>query len=110
MIRNQQVRLDDVADRPLLGEGAGVVVAVGPGVEDLRAGDRVMGLLNTSGGTVAVADQRNLVRIPSGLSFVEAATIPVACLVNAVIVGTVEDLGRLVERTTGAGKFPKPAI
>jgi len=30
--------------------------------------------------------------------------------INAVIVGAIEDLGRLVERTTGTGKFPEPAI
>ncbi|MDD9947129.1 MAG: beta-ketoacyl synthase N-terminal-like domain-containing protein [Myxococcales bacterium] len=67
----------DVADRPMLGEGAGVVAEVGPLVQDLREGDRVMGLLRTAGGPTAVASRSQLAPIPPGLSDVEAATIPV---------------------------------
>ena len=42
------------------GEGAGVVLAVGPGVTDLAVGDRAMGLLDGAFGSVAIADQRLL--------------------------------------------------
>ena len=38
------------------GEGAGVVVGVGPGVEGFVVGDCVMGLLPGAFGPVAVAD------------------------------------------------------
>ncbi|MGH2855311.1 MAG: SDR family NAD(P)-dependent oxidoreductase, partial [Solirubrobacteraceae bacterium] len=61
-------------------EGAGVVLEVGPGVEELAPGDRVMGLLDGSFGSIAVADARLLVRVPAGWSFVRAASVPVAFL------------------------------
>ncbi len=61
-------------------EGAGIVTEVGPGVPDLRAGDRVMGLMP---GTIAariVVDHRYLVPVPPGWSFAQAAGVPVAFL------------------------------
>ena len=62
------------------GEGAGVVLEVGPGVIDLAVGDRVMGLLDGAFGSVAVADQRLLVRIPEGWSWARAASTPIVFL------------------------------
>ncbi len=62
------------------GEGVGTVRAVGPGVEGLAVGDRVMGLLDGGFGPVALGDRRSLVRIPRGLSVGEAATVPIAFL------------------------------
>jgi polyketide synthase 12 len=58
------------------GEGAGVVVEVGPDVRDLAVGDRVMGYMNGAFGPTAVADARLLVRVPGGWSFAEAASVP----------------------------------
>ncbi|HEY0697122.1 MAG TPA: zinc-binding dehydrogenase, partial [Micromonospora sp.] len=69
--------------RSLLGgEGAGVVLEVGPGVTGLVPGDRVMGLFAECGafGPVAVTDHRVLVPIPTGWSFTQAATVPVTFL------------------------------
>jgi polyketide synthase 12 len=66
-------------DATIGGEGAGVVLEVGPGVEGLAVGDRVMGLL-TSMGTVSLADRHWLTRIPDGWSFAQAASVPVAFL------------------------------
>ncbi|MFE2183813.1 type I polyketide synthase [Streptomyces sp. NPDC059455] len=64
--------------RALMGsEGAGVVVATGPGVESYAVGDRVMGLWTGGFGPLAVADHRTLTRIPDGWSFTEAASVPV---------------------------------
>ncbi len=60
------------------GEAAGVVAEVGPGVEGLRVGDRVMGLVPGAFGPLAVADARAVVPIPAGWSFAQAATVPVA--------------------------------
>ncbi|WP_230424272.1 type I polyketide synthase [Streptomyces radicis] len=74
------------------GEGAGVVVDVADDVTQLKAGDRVMGLLPGSFGPTAVADHRMLVRIPRGWSFVQAATAPIAFLTAAY---GLRDLGRL---------------
>jgi len=60
-------------------EFAGEVDAVGEGVTDLSAGERVMGLCG--GGAYAeavVVPARAAVRIPSRLSFAEAAAVPEA--------------------------------
>ena len=62
------------------GEGAGVVLEVGPGVEDLAVGDRVMGLLDGAFGSVAVTDRRLLVPVPEEWSLARAASVPVAFL------------------------------
>jgi acyl transferase domain-containing protein/NADPH:quinone reductase-like Zn-dependent oxidoreductase/acyl carrier protein len=61
---------------PIGGEGAGVVVEVGPGVEDLVPGDRVMGLFTGAFGPLAVTDHRLLARVPEGWSFVQGASMP----------------------------------
>jgi acyl transferase domain-containing protein/NADPH:quinone reductase-like Zn-dependent oxidoreductase/acyl carrier protein len=62
------------------GEGAGVVTEVGPGVEDLEVGDRVMGAISEAFGTVGVAHQGGLVPLPEGWSFAQGASIPIAFL------------------------------
>ncbi len=60
-------------------EGAGVVLELGPGVDDLTVGDRVMGMF-PSAGPLGVADRHVLARVPEGWSFAQAATVPVAFL------------------------------
>ncbi len=60
-------------------EGAGVVVATGPGV-DLSVGDRVMGLFEGAFGPFAVADARMVAPMPDGWSFEDAAAVPVVFL------------------------------
>ncbi|WP_345006220.1 type I polyketide synthase, partial [Streptosporangium album] len=62
------------------GEAAGVVLEVGPGVAGLQPGDRVVGLVEGGFGPVVVAGDQLLVKIPDGMSFEEAATIPVVFL------------------------------
>ena len=58
---------------------AGVVEAVGPGVETLAVGDRVFGMASTgSFAEYAVASAGGLLVIPAGLSDAAAASIPVA--------------------------------
>ncbi|MEU6235318.1 amino acid adenylation domain-containing protein [Kitasatospora sp. NPDC047058] len=61
-------------------EFAGVVTEVGAGVKDLRPGDPVLGLARGSFGSEVVIDARRVVRIPEGLDFEEAATIPMTFL------------------------------
>ncbi len=63
---------------PVGGEGAGVVAEIGPGVEDLVPGDRVMGFAQGSFGPLAIGDRRGLVQLPDGWSFVQGAALPVA--------------------------------
>jgi NADPH:quinone reductase-like Zn-dependent oxidoreductase/acyl carrier protein len=65
---------------PLGGEAAGVVTEIGPGVTHVAVGDRVMGLTSGAFAPLSIADARALVRIPAGLSFVEAASIPATFL------------------------------
>ncbi|WP_394821617.1 SDR family NAD(P)-dependent oxidoreductase [Pendulispora albinea] len=65
---------------PLGGEGAGVVLEVGPGVSSFAPGDRVMGLLRASFGPVAITDHRVIARVPAGWSFLEAAVVPIVYL------------------------------
>ncbi len=62
------------------GEGAGVVIDVGPGVDDLAPGDRVMGLFNSAFAPEALTDRRFIVAMPQDWSFAQAATMPVAFL------------------------------
>jgi acyl transferase domain-containing protein/NADPH:quinone reductase-like Zn-dependent oxidoreductase/acyl carrier protein len=62
------------------GEGAGVVLEVGAGVEDLAPGDRVMGLFQYAFGPVAVAEHRMVVKTPARWSFAQAASVPVVFL------------------------------
>lgn len=69
---------DAPADIPGM-ELAGEVDALGPGVERLSVGDRVFGLIG--GGSyaeAAVLHERALAKIPDGLDFVHAASVPEA--------------------------------
>ena len=70
--------LDAYPGDPLVGaEGAGIVIEVGPGVEELVVGDSVVGLIPGAFGPWAVADASLLVRTPAGCSFEQAAALPV---------------------------------
>lgn len=67
--------------RPELGgEGAGVVIEIGPDVEGLVAGDRVMGLMTNAFGPVVSTDARLVVKIPRTWSFAQAASVPIVLL------------------------------
>jgi polyketide synthase 12 len=66
-------------DAVIGGEGAGVVVEVGPAVTGFAPGDRVLGVLPGLGSSVAV-DHRLLARIPDGWSFSQAAVVPAVYL------------------------------
>ncbi|MER7420751.1 type I polyketide synthase, partial [Micromonospora peucetia] len=61
-------------------EGAGVVLEVGAGVEDLVPGDRVFGLFEPGFGPEVVAQRDRVARMPVGWSFVDAASVPVVFL------------------------------
>ena len=61
------------------GEGAGIVLEVGPGVSSPVPGERVMGLFSGIG-PVSVTDHRLVCAMPRGWSFAQAAAIPVTHL------------------------------
>ena len=58
------------------GEGAGVVLEAGEGV-DLKPGDRVFGLMQDSFGPLAVAPAATLVPLPEEWSFEQGAALPI---------------------------------
>src|SRR6185437_1656894 len=62
-------------------EVSGIIDAVGPGVTDLRAGDRVFGMPHFGGytDTLAVAADQTF-RMPEEMTFEEAAALPVVYL------------------------------
>jgi polyketide synthase 12 len=74
------------------GEGAGVVLDVGPGVERFAPGERVFGLFSGAFGPVALADRRTIAAIPDGWSFTQAASLPIVSLTAYY---ALVDLGRL---------------
>ncbi|MFD7169417.1 SDR family NAD(P)-dependent oxidoreductase [Streptomyces violascens] len=59
-------------------ECAGIVTSVGPDVTGFRPGDRVYGLASASLASHTVTAHQALGHIPEGMSFTEAATLPVA--------------------------------
>ncbi|SPM42307.1 erythronolide synthase, modules 3 and 4, partial [Mycobacterium numidiamassiliense] len=62
-------------DALLGGEGAGVVVEVGPGVTEFAVGDSVYGFFPDGSGTLVAGDVRLLVPKPADWSYPEAAAI-----------------------------------
>jgi acyl transferase domain-containing protein/NADPH:quinone reductase-like Zn-dependent oxidoreductase/surfactin synthase thioesterase subunit len=61
-------------------ECAGVVTQVGPDVEGLVPGDRVVAFARGCFGSMVATDARRVFKAPSNLSAVEAATLPMAYL------------------------------
>ncbi|HEY3686846.1 MAG TPA: zinc-binding dehydrogenase [Streptosporangiaceae bacterium] len=57
-------------------EAAGEVVALGPGVTGVRAGDRVMGMCAGGCAEYAVLDARLALPVPDGVDWVAAAALP----------------------------------
>ena len=58
------------------GEFAGEIAALGDGVTGWKSGDRVMGRSSGSYAPHVLASARGLMRVPEGLSWAEAASIP----------------------------------
>lgn len=69
------------ASKPAGIEGAGEVVKLGPGVEGVTPGLRVMGRCAGAFAEYAVMDLRELMPVPARLSMNEAAAVPLSFLV-----------------------------
>jgi acyl transferase domain-containing protein/NADPH:quinone reductase-like Zn-dependent oxidoreductase/acyl carrier protein len=59
-------------------ECSGRIVGVGPGVKDLRVGDHVIALASNSLASHVTAKVSQVAKVPAGIDFAAAATIPVA--------------------------------
>ena len=59
-------------------DAAGLVEAAGAGVDGLRPGDEVLGIVRGAFAEYALASPEKLVRKPAGLGFDEAAALPMA--------------------------------
>lgn len=64
------------------GEGAGIVEAVGPDVAGFKAGDRVMARCPGAFSQYALVEHAEAMHVPEGLSWEEAAGIPLTFLVG----------------------------
>ena len=69
------------AAKPVGMEAAGIVLKCGAGVTHLHAGDRVMGRCAGAFAEAALMDVREAMPVPDGLSWDEAASIPLTFLV-----------------------------
>ena len=81
-VREGMMKLMQSSDFPkvLGGECAGVVESVGLMVTDLQPGDRVVASLGLDGGAYAeyaVAKDKNVVKLPDEIDFVQAAAMPI---------------------------------
>ena len=93
-------------------EVAGVVLAVGAGVEQVAVGDRVFGLAIFGLATHALARAGDVRVIPDALSFEEAATLPVVFMTSWHALKTVAHLkaGERILVHAGAGGVGMAAI
>jgi putative PIG3 family NAD(P)H quinone oxidoreductase len=88
-------------------EIAGEVDALGEGVERLRVGDRVFGLVGGGGYAEAVTShERALAKIPDGMSFEDAAAVPEAFITayDAIVLqGELRGAQTLLIHAVGSG-------
>jgi phthiocerol/phenolphthiocerol synthesis type-I polyketide synthase C len=93
-------------------ECAGIIRAVGPGVADLAAGDRVAGFAPAALSTQVTTAAHAVIRIPRETGFAAAATIPVVFVTAVYALGTLAKLmpGELVLIHAAAGGVGLAAI
>jgi NADPH:quinone reductase-like Zn-dependent oxidoreductase/malonyl CoA-acyl carrier protein transacylase/short-subunit dehydrogenase/acyl carrier protein len=91
---------------------AGVVTAVGDGVTDIKAGDRVLATAPACFASEAIAARHTVATLPDGLDFCAAATLPVAFITVLYALGHLADLrpGETVLIHGGAGGVGIAAI
>ncbi len=103
----------ETADARVFGdEVAGVIKTVGAGVTHVKPGDRVFGLAVFGLATFSMARAGDVRLIPNGLSFEEAATLPVVFMTSWHALKTVANLksGERVLIHAGAGGVGMAAI
>ncbi len=103
----------ETADARIFGdEVAGVIKAVGEGVTHVKFGDRVFGLAVFGLATQSMARAGDVRRMPEGLSFEEAATLPVVFMTSWHALDTVARMraGETILVHAGAGGVGMAAI
>jgi NADPH:quinone reductase-like Zn-dependent oxidoreductase len=90
---------------------AGEVVALGPGVSNFKAGDKVMGLVEHSYAEYLTAPAKDLTAIPEGLDPQVAGVLPLILLTGAQLMekGVQPRSGELVLVTGAAGSVGRTA-
>lgn len=91
---------------------AGEVAALGPGVDNLRVGDKVMGLVNRSYAEYLTARASDLCRIPDGLDPHDAGVLPLILLTGVQLIenGVQPKSGEAVLVTGAAGSVGRTAV
>jgi NADPH:quinone reductase-like Zn-dependent oxidoreductase len=111
LIRGAQMRSGQPATRSG-GEFAGEIAALGDGVTGVATGDRVMGRAAGSYAAFVVASPRALMRIPDGMSWAEAASIPNVFVTahDAIVTNALTAAGESVLVTAGPSGVGTAAI
>ncbi|WP_169726879.1 type I polyketide synthase, partial [Mycobacterium szulgai] len=107
------VAVGAISDVGMGAEAAGVVLEVADDVHSLRRGDAVMGLFpNNAFAPTAVTDHRMVMPIPTGMSFEQAASVPVAFSTAYIALVELGGLraGQRVLIQAGAGGVGQAAI
>jgi NADPH:quinone reductase-like Zn-dependent oxidoreductase len=91
---------------------AGIVLAVGEDVVGFEAGDRVMALASHTYAELCSVKARDLVKIPTGLEMVYAATLPLVNLTGDQLIrlGTNVQPGQIVLITGALGAVGRSAV
>jgi NADPH:quinone reductase-like Zn-dependent oxidoreductase len=91
---------------------AGEVTAAGPGVDNFRVGDKVMGLVSHSYAEYLTARAADLCRIPNGLDPQEAGVLPLVLLTGSQLIenGVQPKSGEVVLVTGAAGSVGRTAV
>jgi NADPH2:quinone reductase len=108
------LRSDNPSLRPMRsgGEFAGEVASLGEGVTAWKVGGRVMGRAIGSYAEFTVANQRALMRIPAGMGWAEAASIPNVFVTahDAIVTNAQTKRGESVMITAGSSGVGTAAI
>jgi NADPH:quinone reductase-like Zn-dependent oxidoreductase len=91
---------------------SGEVVALGEGVEGLKVGERVFGLVNRSYAEYVVCKPVDLARTPENLDGIDAAALPLVLLTGAQVieVGVRPRLGEIILITGAIGGVGRTAV
>ena len=108
------IRSDNPALRPMRsgGEFAGEIASLGQGVSQWSVGDRVMGRAVGSYAEFTVAHKRALMRIPDGMPWAEAASIPNVFVTahDAIVTNAKAQRGEAILITAGSSGVGTAAI